>query len=67
MTWKDSRCLVCVSRAQQCVCIREARFHLDNKGPVLLAQEELDLISMAAVKWPTYAAGMPQMNQICFL
>jgi len=50
------------------VCLlKEVRFHLDNKGPALLAQEEQDLISLAAVKWPTRAAGVPQMNQIHIL
>lgn len=46
----DSRWLVHVSQALQCVCLREVRFHLGNKWPVLLAQEEMDLISLAAVK-----------------
>lgn len=50
------------------VCLlKEVRFHLNNKGPVFLAQEELDLISLVAVKWLTRASGMPQMNQIHFL
>lgn len=61
-----SRRLACVSQAQQWACRREARFYLVNKVPVLSAQEELDLISIAAVQWPIRAAGGPRMNQIHF-
>lgn len=60
--------MACLSVKSPAVCLlKEIKFHLDNKGPALLAQEELDLISLAAVKWPTCVAGVPQMNHIHFL